>query len=111
MVAQRIASDFQLVQREGDQMSGSHRIAHGAALGSTGRVLYTLSMGHRIHVISYDEKAMRVDVKVYTSADSTPSRQTTTDPVNGNMCVRDRATNCHSSRRTVQVRVPLQLVA
>ena len=67
MVAQRIAGDFQLYQKPGEVMSGRKGagMSIGATLGSAHRVYYAMSMGHRIHEITYDERASkRIDVKV-----------------------------------------------
>ncbi|EWM23480.1 dep domain containing protein [Nannochloropsis gaditana] len=78
MVCQRLAQDFQLVETSpGSPAASLLRLfgalpgggAGGIGVGRKGRegggkrAVYTLSMGHRIHVLSYDESTRQVDVK------------------------------------------------
>ena len=72
---ERIAGDFQLYQKPGEVMSGRKGagMSIGATLGSAHRVYYAMSMGHRIHEITYDERASkRIDVKVRNARSPLP---------------------------------------
>lgn len=56
MVRQRITQDFQVVPPS--VLSASNAV-------SEGDIQHTLSMGHRIHVLTYDSQSDTVDVKLY----------------------------------------------
>lgn len=58
MVRQRIAQDFQVVPPS--VLSASNAV-------SEGDIQHTLSMGHRIHVLTYDSQADTIDVKLITA--------------------------------------------
>jgi hypothetical protein len=63
MVCQRLSQDFQLVEWNpslaGLRQWGANQRPGGGG-GFKGKVAYTLSMGHRIHVLSYDEHTRQV---------------------------------------------------
>jgi hypothetical protein len=58
MVRQRVTQDFQVVPTS--VLSASNAV-------SEGDIQHTLSMGHRIHVLSYDSQSDTVDVIQYTA--------------------------------------------
>lgn len=69
MVCQRLSQDFQLVEWNpslaGLRQWGASSIAssgpgRGGGAVFKGQVAYTLSMGHRIHVLSYDQHTRQV---------------------------------------------------
>ncbi|ETV97965.1 hypothetical protein, variant 2 [Aphanomyces invadans] len=66
MICQRLASDFQLVEQPtkatGDMTGEAALVRLGAA---PHRQTYTLSMGHRIHKLIYDDIQQTIDVKCY----------------------------------------------
>ena len=58
MVRQRITQDFQVVPPS--VLSASNAV-------SEGDIQHTLSMGHRIHVLTYDSQSDTIDVKLITA--------------------------------------------
>jgi len=65
MVRQRITQDFQVVPPSAVSASNTVR---------EGDIQHFLSMGHRIHVLTYDSQTDAIDVKLYTAriADDSP---------------------------------------
>ncbi|CCI44125.1 unnamed protein product [Albugo candida] len=63
MIAQRFSQDFQLVTKEG--ISPFQNIVDGAAANEKQDSVFRLSMGHRIHEITYNQEAQTIDVKRY----------------------------------------------
>lgn len=58
MVRQRITQDFQVVPPSA--LSASNTVREGD-------IQHFLSMGHRIHVLTYDSQSDEIDVKLYTA--------------------------------------------
>jgi hypothetical protein len=58
MVRQRITQDFQVVP---------HSVLSASNAVSQGDIQHTLSMGHRIHVLTYDSQSDTIDVKLYSA--------------------------------------------
>lgn len=58
MVRQRVTQDFQVVPPS---------VLSASNAASEGDIQHTLSMGHRIHVLTYDSQSDTIDVKLYTA--------------------------------------------